>query len=121
MNTNIPTGLETLYQWESSLSSAPTGVLVLLACLAAGYIVKFLPFVDNKWIPLIVIVVGLLSFPLLSCRPPTEPVRVWLVRCLILGFVSSCFAWLAHNQLLKRLERRLGLFSADKDPAPPVA
>jgi len=116
--TNTITGLETFYRWNDALMGAPVGVLVLIVCIALGYALKLLPFVDNKWIPGAVLLAGMACFPLLSERPPGELLRVWLTKMIVLGLVAACAAWFIHNQFLKRIEQKLGWFQQEGDTTP---
>lgn len=115
MNTNSIAVLETFYRWNDALLGAPVGVLVLFACVALGYALKLLPFVDNKWIPLVVIVGGMTLFPMISERAAAEPWRVWLGKTTAFGMIVACAAWLLHNRLLKLIEQKLGWFQSKEN------
>jgi ribose/xylose/arabinose/galactoside ABC-type transport system permease subunit len=96
----------TLLNFDAWLQSLPTGALLVVACLALGYVLKWLPWVENRFIPVLVVVAGMVMALLLAERGDL-PLRAWVVRHLILGLVSGCVAWLVHNKLLKRIETKL--------------
>lgn len=115
--TNTIPYLGKFYEFNAALMGAPVGVLVLLACLALGYAVKLIPVIENRWIPSIVIVGGVLLFPMLSDRGG-ELLRIWLAKTTAMGLVIASLAWLVHNKVLKRLEEKLGWFKDEAEKTP---
>lgn len=109
MNTNTIPGLTEFYRWNDALLGAPVGVLVFVVCIAVGYVAKWMPFVNNRFIPTIVVSVGVVLCPAISEYQPGQ-LRVAVVKNMAFGLVFACSAWLLHNKVLKRVEEKLGLF-----------
>ena len=101
-----------------------------IGVIMLGYLVRLVPFIANKWIPLIGIIVGTVFFSvviLLSEQPdPTHPVA-WRVLYGAIGFAISVVAWGFHRLAISRIEDALAkkfpaveqLLSATSDSAKP--
>jgi len=98
--------VQQLLQLDTWLNALPNGALTVVICLAIGYLLKWLPFVDNRWIPVSVILCGALVYSLLATRGEI-PVRVFVVKSIGFGLVAGVLAWLAHNLIIKRIEDKL--------------
>lgn len=107
--------MENLTQWNDKLMGAPSGVLVLFLCLAAGYVWKMIRVLPNRFIPLIVMLTGAIIFVLLNWATPTVPL---IAKHFVIGFIIGFVAWLCHNKFLKHIERKLGLCD-EKDAVEP--
>lgn len=86
----------------------PTAVVVFLVML--GYAAKMIPWIQNKYIPLINFAVGPILSVLLVAWPTTgsmEPgirfpdVAAWFT-VLQTGFLLACLAWITHAQVLRK-------------------
>lgn len=99
-------------EWLNQVSEAlatlyglPSIVLVFILCLGLGYFLKTQRWCPNDKIPLIVIAFGVGFLPLISdWRSSPLPLRIWLVRNVVVGFIVGLAAWLTHNKILKRFE-----------------
>jgi len=98
--------VQQLLQLDTWLNALPNGAGTIIICLAFGYLLKWLPSVNNRWIPVSVILAGALVYSLLAERGDL-PLRVFLVKSIGFGLVAGVLAWLAHNLLLKRIEGKL--------------
>ena len=79
----------------------------ILFVVALGYIVRAIPFIENRWIPLIGIVLGSLFFLIvapLTMKPDPEHAWNWYVLIWGIGLILSAFAWLIHLTLISKLE-----------------
>jgi hypothetical protein len=109
MNTNSIPYLDTITRWVESINNAPSAVLTLLLCIAAGYLWKSIKVLPNKFIPAVVMVVGGAALMALQWKT-TEHLRAFVV-----GFFIGFVAWLIHNQVIKRIAKRFGLDSGDDE------
>ena len=104
--------VEKLIELNDKLAGAPVGVLVFFVSISIGYAVKATKRIPNNIIPTCVIAAAAVLFMLGA--PGAEagtPLRVWLVCNFCVGTVVGLAAWLAHRVVLKRVEKRLGLFA----------
>jgi len=109
--------MQTLIDWNEKLIGAPSGVLVFLLCIAVGYSWKAIRVLPNRFIPVLVMFAGAVAFPLLNWQHGDG--HQSFVRHSALGFIIGFVAWLAHNQVIKRIEEKLGLFeNGDAPPTP---
>lgn len=68
--------------------------IVMVACLAVGYVLsKFIPM-DNKWIPLIMLILG----AILACIANNDYTLTTIVAGMVTGLASTGF-----HQLFKQL------------------
>ena len=115
----IDTFIETFVDKVQQLEGAPAALLVLLICLIFGYVLKFVKSFPNRGIPLAVILCGgPMKLVLSEFYKDQTPLRIWIVRNLVIGCCIGFVAWLLHNKILSRLEDKLGLSpGADKPDA----
>lgn len=113
MTNSIPY-LKTILEWNAALMNLPLGALVVVACIAVGYLLKIWPGFENRWIPPAVVCAGVFFFTMTAERT-ADPVRVWLFKNIIFGLVCGALAWLIHNKVLKQLEARFGWFADNPD------
>lgn len=100
------------------LQGLPGVALVFLSAIVIGYAWRFIPakWFPNQAIPVAVIVWGAFAMSLIAdARASTMPLRVWILRNLIIGAVIGFAAWLTHNLILSRIEDWLGSKSAAVD------
>lgn len=88
-----------------SLSQFGPFTLTVVAVLALGRAIKELPWVANRWIPLINLAAGTALFILIS-DPTDAPytMRYPIVRHAILGMGAAMVAWALHAKFLKKLK-----------------
>lgn len=90
------------------ISQINTGALVVFSVIAAGYLLKALPFFPNNFIPIATFVVAVASNILLGDLGEVSPSsRNPHVRLALVGVVFWAIGWLLHNQGLSRLEKFL--------------
>lgn len=111
-----------LVEWDARLAGAPGGVLVFLACLAVGYLLRIVRPFPNRFIPLSVTIAGAIAYSLVTWVSG-QAGPVWVRACLI-GLVIGFVAWLCHRLLIKHLEnflkRRFGV-QIEEDGSDPTA
>lgn len=91
-----------LVKLNDQLWGAPAGVLVAIFSITLGYVLKATPF-NNHYIPLIVVVVCTAGFMLSApVQTPDVPLRIYLTRNFMIGFIIGGATWLFHAQILKR-------------------
>ncbi len=113
MNTNSPSiwgYFEQTFDAVHSLYGLPGYALVLLTCIIVGYIMKIMKWFPNEKIPAVVIAWGIV-FNLLSAdtRDASVPVRLYIVKNLLIGMIIGFIAWLIHNRWLSRIENSIPL------------
>ena len=98
-------------KWSESLMGAPAALLVVLVCIAAGYVLKMIQVFPNRFIPLCVMLIGAAFLMMMTWVAKSEiPV---LTRNFCVGFVLGFIAWMLHRLVLKRIEKKFGLFASD--------
>lgn len=89
----------------NKLEGLPAVALVFFFCLALGYVIRSIKSVDNSAIPLIVTFGGSLLMGLIANSRPTDtPLRVWVVRNILVGGIIGVASVLAHKFFLKKIE-----------------
>lgn len=101
------------------IQSAPLSVLTVIFLNGLGYGLKFIPWVPNRSIPLVLMLAGALVMMFLA---PVPEGRNPLILLGLMGWVFGCIAWLVHAIALRRLEKFLpGGTPEDEKPQPPKA
>lgn len=90
--------------YNDMLMGAPIGLLIFAFCIAASYMLHALWFIPNRSIPAWILVIGIVGFMLAAPRGEL-PIRIWLVKNFIFGFIIAGVAWFIHNRRMKKLER----------------
>jgi hypothetical protein len=88
----------------NKLYGLPAIAIVMLGCLALGYLLRFIKAFPNDAIPVVCILFGAVLLPTLADARGPMPLRIWLVKNAMLGLIVGCLAWITHNILLSRLE-----------------
>ena len=105
---NIESWLESAQVWLSKLYGLPGGVLVLVSCIAFGYLLKLVPakWFPNAGIPVAVILWGC-AFNMLMADPRADalPIRVWIGKNFLIGLIIGVIAWMIHNKIIKRFTK----------------
>lgn len=124
---SIESLIESIVVHLQKLEGAPAVAILLVGCIIFGYLLKVIPMFPNNAIPMSVILSGAIVYPIMSDARNPMPLRVWMVRNVIIGLTIGFVAWMLHNKVLSRIEDRLGLFNKPKepnetkpDPAPPA-
>lgn len=107
MNTNSIPYLDQVLRFNEQLLGLPALPLVFAGCLAFGYALKAMPFVSNRFIPLWVILGGILGNITLALGTMTGSglaIAAAIGRQAILGLIVAAAAWLVHNKFLKKYE-----------------
>lgn len=111
--------IEEVVEMLNKLQGAPAIVLVALACLCAGWVLRLMKAFPNGGIPLAIILLGAILNPLLSdCRSSALPLRIWLVRSIVVGAIIGVATWVTHKLIISRLESKipwLGAALADSE------
>jgi len=94
---------EKVNHYNDVLMGAPIGVLIFIFCIVASYMLVWIPAINNKWIPGIILAIGIGGFMLAAPRGEL-PLRIWVVKNFIMGFIIAGAAWFIHNRRLKKLE-----------------
>jgi len=80
--------------------------LIVIACLAIGYGLRYWPWFPNKMIPFAVMTFATFAYPVLADpKVATQPFRVWLVRNICIGFIIGAGSWLLHFLVIRRIEK----------------
>jgi hypothetical protein len=92
-----------LLKLNDQLWGAPSGVLVILFAIMLGYLLKTLPFVNNRYIPLTVVVFCTTAFMIIApAHSPDMAERIYIGRNFIIGAILGFTAWTFHAQILRR-------------------
>ena len=91
--------------WLDKIQGLSAVALVMLACLAVGYIFRFIKSFPNNAIPIVVVLFGSVAMMLMATgRETTMPMHVWVVRNFVVGLIIGALSWLVHFLALSRLE-----------------
>lgn len=95
--------MNTILDLNEKLWGAPSGVLVILFAVMLGYLLKTLPFVNNRYIPLAVVCFCTALFMFVApARTPDMAIRIYIGRNFIIGALLGFIAWTFHAQILRR-------------------
>jgi hypothetical protein len=105
MNTNtITTILQAGEEAVHTIQNLGPELFTVLACLAVGYGIRLIPFVNNNWIPAFLIFV---AGPVIYCSvvdPDWDSfidMRWPIVKHIILGMIFGLASWIVHKAFLK--------------------
>lgn len=118
----ITDSLEEMLRWVTDtlgkLYGLPGYVLVFLLCLVAGFVLKRSRWFPNDGIPLTVICLGgLVNSLIADPKADTLPLRIWVVKNVVVGLIIGFAAWQAHAQRRKIPGlKRFFPESSDSDP-----
>ena len=98
------------------LKSAKAEMVVCVVVIAFGYVLKTIPFVNNRFIPSICIGIATITYPLIADESGAAPysMRYPMVRQLMIGFMIGFTAWMVHRAFLKNWIDRYLPQSTDK-------
>lgn len=121
---NIEGWLESAQSILSKLYGLPGGVLVLLSCIAVGYVLRLWKWFPDKAIPVVAIIWGPI-FNTLLADPKSDdlPLRVWICKNVLVGLLIGVIAWVVHNKVIARFEDKIPflgkqLAKMDEQPKP---
>lgn len=118
--------MELLNDLLNQASNLSNGALVVIGVLVFGYVVKAIPQIPNGLIPLLTLALAITLQLLTGDRSQVSyTVRYPDVRLGMVGGAYWAFAWLVHNQGLRRLEKFLpaplrGLLGVEIKDEPPT-
>ena len=105
---NIDEWINQVVDLLNKLYGLPGIALVALMCLLGGYALRLCKCFPNNGIPLVVVIFGAAILPLISdFRSSPLPLRVWLVRNILVGALIGLCTWLFHNSVIKKLENKI--------------
>lgn len=105
----LDTWLDHLVYALDRLGALPAAALVFLACLALGYVIRSIRWLDNSRIPGVCICAGGI-LKLLSAEWPDGPNwRVWMMREVLFGLIIGWLAWEFHDKILAQCENAIVL------------
>ena len=111
MIESLDTWLEQIVTVLGKLYGVPGYALVFLTCVVAGYVIKVLPHVPNNVIPWLLVTIGpVLNMLIADTRADNFPIRIWIVKNFVVGFLISGGAMWFHRKFLKPMEEKFGLF-----------
>ena len=89
----------------NTLSKLGPEAFGFLLCIASGYLVKLIPWIPNKAIPVICIIAGPVWYPFLTSTGRVSPdsQHPW-VRIIGTGLIIGVVAWMTHNAVIWRVE-----------------
>ena len=114
-----------LVKLNDQLMGAPAGVLVIFLSIALGYLLKGISVFQNRFIPLAVVIASTTLFMLLAPeRDAATPLRIWLTRNFIIGFILGFVAWATHKLIFQHVEDKVPglkqwISQDDKESNPP--
>ena len=99
-------------------------LLVVVAVIVLGYVLKLVPQIDNRRIPIYVILTSI-GLYIALCVPPKDSyadiasfIR-YATATIILGSFVGMLAWIFHAQLLKRfIDARIPALNQTENPEP---
>lgn len=105
--------LDKLVQLNDKLLGLPALPLIIIGCIAIGYIVKGIPFVKNESIDTVQFCFATIGYPILGVITTNFKAAWYITMAIvfknaILGMIGSAVAKVAYKRILKPLEKRLG-------------
>lgn len=111
--------IEAIQQWLDKLQGLPAVTLVFFSCIVTGYVWRLIPWkwFNNDVTPIAVINWGVIAMCVIAeTRQDGQPVRIWIIRNMMIGGIVGLAAWMTHALVIKRIE----YFISSKLPTPPV-
>lgn len=96
--------LDQIVQFLNKLQGLPAIALVFVGCLAFGYLLRFVKSFPNSAIPVAVILMGAVIYPLIADDQNSISLRVWIVRNCMIGLGVGLISWLAHFFVFSKIE-----------------
>ena len=97
--------IDQIIGYLNQLYGLPAAALVFLSCIAVGYALRFIKAFPNGGIPVAVILWGAIIMTLVAdARASNMPLRVWVVRNVLVGLFIGFCSWLFHNMILSKVE-----------------
>ena len=91
---------------NAKLMDLPAGVLVALFSIAIGYVLKSGAFFPNNRIPVVVVAIASVVFPILEmcayAQKGDYDLWLWVPKNVVVGAIIGFLAWAFHAQILKR-------------------
>jgi hypothetical protein len=92
-----------LIKFNEQLLGLPSGALVGIFAIGIGYLLKTLPWFNNRYIPIFVVTLCTVGFMVVApVRPVDLCARIYWGRTVLIGFAIGFLAWTFHAQILKR-------------------
>ena len=119
--------MELLNDLLEQITNIHTGLMLVLAVLITGYVVKSIPQIPNQFIPLITLFVAMSGNYLMGDTGAVSPYTSNpKARLVFVGILYWGIGWLLHNQGLSRLEPFLpapirALIGVKPEVKPPAA
>ncbi len=130
MNTNeialsgVGKYLQIALEWNEHLLGLPAVPLVIVGCIAFGYLLRAWPHFDNARIPSWVVLFGVFFYFGLTIKSCLDDIRAaktiaetviffvsWGFRTVVLGLVAGVLAIAVHRVVLRRFEEKYGWFA----------
>lgn len=124
--TNSIPYLDKVLEWNDQLLGLPALPLVVVGCIAFGYLLKAWPQFDNRKIPSWVVMAGIVLYFGITIRSILDEVRDaktvaenavfmigWSFRTAVLGLIAGFVAIAVHRVFLKKIEEKYGWFSGN--------
>lgn len=90
----------------NTLSKLGPEMFCIVACIAAGYVIRIIPAIPNKWIPSVCILIAPCIYPFLTNTGRVSPDSVNpMMRIVLTGLILGVLAFAIHDQALSRLEK----------------
>ena len=100
---------EQITQWTDYLMSIGAAPFTVLACLTFGYVMRLIPPVNNKWIPVACVIIGVIVFPALASQHPDETKAQFIIKRLFMGMFLGLGSWAFHDKLISKIEDKIPL------------
>lgn len=101
---NMNDFMQALNDLQSFLLGGTPFVIVFLCGLIFGYVVKSIPFITNRIIPLLVVVMCSILFRFTE-KIADDDFQKWYkpeIRLYMIGGLIGFASWIAHNKYLKK-------------------
>lgn len=103
----------------TTLKSLGAESLTVLFVVAFGYIVRQMPWIDNRFIPGMCPFLGAVFYALIASPGEVDPaIRNPEVKLVGFGFILGVLAWALHFLVIARVERKVAEWRDSKHQTP---
>lgn len=101
-------GMNYIEELVNTLSKLGPEMFCIVACIAAGYVIRLIPVISNKWIPPVCILIAPCIYPFLTSFSRVSPDAVDpRMRIILTGLVLGVMAFILHDKVIAKIEDKI--------------